>query len=204
LTALARKLGHSAAQSALDRPFVRYVANDAPKVSQHFYGLREAVPHLQGAAVFDRLDRELPQSLGPQGLMWRKREMENYLTTRDTLMAYARATSTPEVEGPLFEVVEADRRARAMEEAITDVESALSTLGKGSPWAADLKASDDFLVPLFRSYYQKLGLPNVMSKSNFHQLADYVPIDQIDPEVTEKLDAIAEVSRAAVLPAETE
>jgi len=59
---------------------------------------------------------------------------------------------------------EAGRRLEAMRAAVAEVESALKTLGKGSPWSADIKAGDDFLTPLFETYYGKLGLPNLMAK----------------------------------------
>ena len=68
---------------------------------------------------------------------------------------------------------------------------------RGSPWDAGVKVSDEFLTPLFEAYFQKLGLPNLMRKKNFHQLAEYIPIDEIDPEVGEKLDAIASVAQSA-------
>lgn len=84
-----------------------------------------------------------------------------------------------------------------MTQAIADMERALATLNKGSPWDADAKVSDDFLVPLFRAYYKKLDLPNLMAKRNFHLLAEHVPMAEIDPEVVEKLDAIAETAAQA-------
>jgi len=73
----------------------------------------------------------------------------------------------------------------------------MQTLGKGSPWSADTKVSDDFLSPLFSHYFDLLGLPNLMTKRNFHVLADHVPVDEIPPEVTEKLNAIVEVTERA-------
>ena len=36
-----------------------------------------------------------------------------------------------------------------------------------------------------------------MAKRNFHELVQYMPIEEIDPEVTEKLDAIADVAESA-------
>ena len=33
-----------------------------------------------------------------------------------------------------------------------------------------------------------------MAKKNFHELAEHVPAGEIDPEVREKLDAIAKVA----------
>ena len=84
-----------------------------------------------------------------------------------------------------------------MREAISEVTSALQTIGKGSPWDPATKVSDDFLIPLFENYFKKLGLPNVMAKKNFHELAHLVPVDRIDAEVREKLDAIAHVAGSA-------
>ena len=73
----------------------------------------------------------------------------------------------------------------------------METLGRGSPWSEDAKVSDDFLTPLFQRYFQKLGLPNLMNKKDFYELADHVPEDELDPEVTEKLDAIAQTAAEA-------
>ena len=84
-----------------------------------------------------------------------------------------------------------------MQESIAEIEHALETLGKGSPWNVDCKVSDDFLFPLFEKYFKKLGLQNVMAKKNFHELALLVPEDRLDTEVKEKLDAIVEISKIA-------
>ncbi len=51
---------------------------------------------------------------------------------------------------------------------------------------------------MFQTYFKKLGLPNVMAKKNFHELAEVTPRDKLDPEIREKLDAIAQVAGAAV------
>jgi hypothetical protein len=76
-----------------------------------------------------------------------------------------------------------------MEEAIQEVEQALKTLGR-DPWGAGIKASEEFLDPLFKRFYEKLGLPNKMSKTNYHILAEFVPAEAIDPEIRQALDAI--------------
>ena len=81
--------------------------------------------------------------------------------------------------------------------AIDEIQSALSTLGKGSPWDADIKASDEFLTPLFAAYFAGLGLPNLMAKKNFHVLAERVPDNEVDSEIREKLDAIVRVAESA-------
>ena len=84
-----------------------------------------------------------------------------------------------------------------MQESIREIQEALRTLGKGSPWDNDAKVSDDFLTPLFERYFRKLDLPNIMSKRSFHELARFVPRDKVDPEITEKLDAIVQIANSA-------
>ncbi len=200
LHALARRLRHEGALQVLERPFVKYVENKPAVVREHYHGLREAVPQLRGVVVFDRLERE-PGDMGPvECLIWRRREIENYLCARTTLEAYARASAIEAASGPLFANEESDRRLAAMRQAIDEVSSALQTLGKGSPWDANIKASNDFLKPLFEGYFGKLGLPNLMAKKNFYELAEYVPDNQIDPEISEKLDAIVRVAESAKPP----
>jgi hypothetical protein len=129
--------------------------------------------------------------------IWKRREIENYLCSRATLEAHAGASAAQAAPGPLFTESEAARRLLAMRSAISEVESALATLDKGSPWGPDLKASDEFLTPLFKSYYDKLAVPNLMAKKSFYELTDYVPDSEIDPEISDKLDAIARVAESA-------
>ena len=71
----------------------------------------------------------------------------------------------------------------------------MATLGRGSPWSHDAKVSDDFLTPLFATYFSKLNLPNLMNKKD--ELAEHVPEREIDDEIGEKLDAIANVAERA-------
>ena len=85
-----------------------------------------------------------------------------------------------------------------MREAIDEIASALERLGRGSPWDPGTKVSDDFLTPLFRAYFGKLGLPeDLMTKKSFYELAEHVEPGELDPEVTEKLDAIAALAASA-------
>jgi predicted ATPase len=197
LHALARRLEHEGALRALERPFIKYVENKPAVVREHYHGLREAVPELRGVVVFDRLEPE-PREMDPvECLVWKRREIENYLCTHATLEAYAEASALEAVAGPLFRKQEVGRRLHAMRDAIAEVTSALTTLGKGSPWDADIKASDDFLKPLFEAYFGKLGLPNLMAKKRFYELAQYVPDSEIDAEISEKLDVIVHVAESA-------
>ena len=191
LRAFAERLEHPA-QAVLERPFVHYVANQPAKAREHFYGIREAKPDLIGIAVYDRLERQPPAEPQFRQLMWRRRELENYLCTRETLLAFATAKGQ-EQQGEMF----GGSWSAVMEETIQEIESALAALGKPSPWGSDLKASDDFLDPLFRKFYQKLGLPNLMRKTDYHTLAPFVPAAAIDNEIREVLDAIVQTANQA-------
>ena len=197
LRGFARRLGHESAQAALERPAVHYVANQVTAVQRHYHGLREALPGLLGVALFDRLGRE-PRDISPAKLlMWQRREFENYVCSRGTLEAYAAASVLEDASGSGSNAAEKDRRVQAMRDAIEEIESAMRKLRKGSPWSPDVKASDDFLDALFDEYFRNLDLPNLMAKKNYHQLVQYVPADEIDPEITEKLDAMAAVAESA-------
>ena len=197
LQAFADRLGNESAVRALERPFVHYVGNRPSAAAHHFHGLREALPNLKGVALFDRLEGGTLDNPILEHLVWKRREIENYLCTEATLEAFARASGAAAQPMPLFSGAEADRRLTAMREAIAEIGNAMETLGKGSPWSSEAKVSDEFLTPLFKAYFEKIGIPNLMSKKNFYELADHVPEDGIDPEIGEKLDAIAAVADRA-------
>ena len=55
LRSFARKLGHTQALTALERPFVHYVGNQPLKSVRHFHSLRLAVSDIRGVAIFDNL-----------------------------------------------------------------------------------------------------------------------------------------------------
>lgn len=192
LRSFANRLGHSAAM-LLERPFVHYVGNLPEKARSHFYGLREAKGNLAGIALFDRIEKDLGTGTPLCMLAWRRREIENYLCVESALMAYARQE---EGEDDLFSRAEGASREAAMRESIAEITQALNAL-ENSPWSPDIKASDDVLHHIFGKYFKKLRLENLMSKSDYHALASLVPLDAIDPEVTEKLDAIVSVAKKA-------
>ena len=196
LQGFARRLGHERAIRALERPFVHFVANQPSAVRRHFHGLKEALPALCAIVVFDRLEAEPPDLAPVDCQIWKRREIENYLCTPATLETYATNAKELESWGPLFTEA-TEKRLQVMRETIKEIEAALSTLGRGSPWGSDIKASDEVLVPLFKTYFEKLALPNLMAKKNFYELAEYVPDREIDHDVREKLDAIARTAESA-------
>jgi ABC-type branched-subunit amino acid transport system ATPase component len=191
LQAFARLLDHPA-QKALERPFVHYVENKPGKARDHFYGLREAKSDLQAFALFDRLPVEIERNPHLDQKMWMKREIENYLCYPETLLLWVRQAASQYL-GPLF----GSAWEEQMRASIRQVENAMTTLGKGSPWSPDTKVSDDFLDPLFENFFRSLDLPNLMRKTDYHTLARFVPPELIDPEVAEVLDRIVAICERA-------
>jgi len=200
LRAFAQLLGH-VALDYLDRPLVHYIGNQPGKAREHFFGLQEAKPDLAGIGIVDRLDLVLQAHPPLEMRMWRRREIENYLTSRDALLAYAESQATGVMAGPLFEEHEKQRLRNVMSHAIAEISDALVKLGKPDPFSSEIKASEEFLAPVLHSFFAKLGLPDLMQKSDFHTLVKYVPINEVDSEVREILDAIvAAAGRAHPIP----
>lgn len=197
LKSFAKILNNTNAIQVLNRPFVRYVGDQPNEVRKHFHGIKYAFPDLLGIAIFDRLEMPLPADLGAKGLTWKKREIESYLCSPEALMAFAELEARNFVKEPLFQQGEIQHRQKIMQESIDEIKTALSILGKGSPWDGNMKVSDDFLTPLFEKYYAKLGLPNLMNKTNFHRLAECLNVDFIVPEIEEKLKDIVKIAHKA-------
>jgi hypothetical protein len=192
LRSFAAVLDHPAAQY-LEKPFVNYVQNQPIKAEDHFFGLREAKGDLAGIAIFDRIEKELPERPGLLKLTWTRRELENYLCMEEVLIAYAKHNQPDD----LFGQAEAARREQAMRESIAEVASALMIFRGLEPWSPEIKATDDFLDPLFNAYFKRLGLPNLLRKTDYHVLAGFVPKDKIDKEISDKLDQIVAVAKHA-------
>lgn len=194
LRTFAKKINHPAYE-VLEAPFVHYVGNNRPsQAREHFHGIKEAKHDLVGLAIFDNIASDLVQQHGLTELMWSKREIENYFCREDILMAWARGRGPAD----LIEMAEASRREEAMSECIQKLSEALETTGRPSIWSAEIKASEDVLEPLFRNFCKKLGLPpQSMNKGQFHQLIEY--LDELDPEIVQKLDAIVQVAGQATV-----
>ena len=191
LLALARRLEHPAA-TLLEAPYVHYVANQPSKAREHFHGVREAKPDLAGIAIYDRLESPLQDDPNLSQLMWRQCELENYLCRRDVLLDFAGS------EGLRYggELDAAIWRSQ-MQDSIEEIEQALTVLGEPSPWGPDIKASDTFLDPLFKRFYERSGSPALIRKTDYHRLAGFLTVEAINPEITEKLDAIADAASRA-------
>ena len=193
LRAFAEKFGHPV-QDKLEAPYVHYVGNQPERARDHFHGLREAKPDLVGFCLFDQDVGELHGHPELREYAWQRREIENYIIpSKQVLIDWVRVEAEEQIGGPLFSTL----WESTMEKRITEIEEARATLRQESPWSPDIKITDDFLDGLFETFFEKLEMPNLMRKTNYHTLVQYVPAEQIDPEVTQVLDSILEVAEKA-------
>lgn len=196
LRAFAASIGHPAA-AVLERPFTHYVLNQPQKARDHFYGLREAKPDLVGIGVFDNLGREESGTPELGFVQWQRREVENYLCLPAVLEDYAASLAVERAEGPLFEGVEASRFRAAMRSCVEERVPPAALRDPTDRWWHTVKASDDFLDPVFQRFFAALSLPNLMRKTDYHRLAALVPAGAIAPEIRGVLDRIVAVAERA-------
>jgi energy-coupling factor transporter ATP-binding protein EcfA2 len=191
LQAFARQLNHPALE-VLERPFAHYVANQPSKAREHFYALREAKPDLVGFALLDRLDMDLKPEPSFVQRMLTRREIENYLLDHQTLTQWAKDEGARR-EGDLF----ATSWETLMTNLIEEFDRALKTLSRPDSQSPEIKATDEFLDPLFKKLYESKGLPLLMRKTDYHVLVPFVPRDKIDPEIVQFLNQLVDIASQA-------
>ena len=171
----ARVLGHPA-HSFFDRPFVsRLGGRNLRDAKRHFFALQLAVPGIRGLCLVDGDNRDEPDDLSdasfPRVLRWRRYEIENYLLHPAAIHRF--------VGNPLM-------TRHVVEEAFWGHVPIGTDLIGNHVALERTKASTEFLIPLM----ERLGMG--MSKQDLYQLAAVMKPEEIHPEVTEKLDQIAE------------
>jgi AAA domain, putative AbiEii toxin, Type IV TA system/AAA ATPase domain len=195
LRSLAARTKHPAAALLHDSvPVIPLGSNQPQDARHHFQGLREAKPDLVGFALFDRLEKELQTGSQLTERMWARREIENYLVTPASLSAFVQIGLRSD---DLIEEAERKNRLAILETCLGEITNALRLTNKPDPWGFDIKVTDDFLDPLFKLFYERLGTPQRTFKRDYHGLADAIPVNEIAPEVKTMLDAILEVANNA-------
>ncbi len=201
LRAFARSLGHAATRH-LERPFVHYVGNQPDRAAAHFFGLREAKDDLVGLAIYDRLSKKPEIRDGLTSFMWQRREIENYLCFPEVLLAFSDSLVVSTTPGELFHDPARQRYRNVMSKCLGELVPPVALKDRGHRWWHETKMSEDFLDGLFDTYFRELGLPNLIRKTDYHQLARFVPSTLILPEVAEALDLVVKVAAAAKTPPE--
>lgn len=186
LRGFARLTNHPA-QSFLSDPFVHYVANQPNKALTHYHGLKHASPRLKAFALFDRLDRPLPDGFHIPHHLWQRRETENYLPLPDVIYRYAQQGN----QDDLIERAVIKENTEVMKAVVSEVETANRTLRR-DPWGAETKVSDDTLDSIFANYFDRLKRSNRMQKTDYHVLVGFMNRSEVPQEVIDTLDKMVE------------
>ena len=198
LTAFAERINRDA-QKVLNKAFCQHVRSDNPgDERKHFSGLKEACPNLVGLLLMDKK----PSGESPDGLLqvnWKKPEIENYIFTKETLLAYARhceeRAACGEMQHDFFDQWPVKPYREIMASEIASIESALKKLRKPSLFSNKHKASE-VMTSLMASFAKEAGV-QALRKADFYKLVRHVPKSQIDGEVGDVLGKIVEVAKRA-------
>ena len=193
LKAFAHKLEHPVLPY-LDTAFVDYIDNKVSFAQNHFSTFFEAEPTIEGVCLVDCVPGLISSDKALKVVCWQYYEIENYFITLDTLVAYARSQAQ----------IDPELAASAMQQAITFVDETLKSLEKPGLWDIKTKISDE-VKPVFSKFLKNLTQQSadyiitspIKNKGDFHRLIAFMPADQIDPEVTQKLDLIYDVAKRA-------
>ena len=80
---------------------------------------------------------------------------------------------------------------------IADLIPGVAQKNSNDRWWITTKISDDFLDRLFREFYNNINSIILMDKSRYYKLAELSEPQELDPEITDKLDAILNVATTA-------
>jgi ABC-type transport system involved in cytochrome c biogenesis ATPase subunit len=197
LQSLATKLNHQSGQAALAAPFFHEIGgNDQRIAHRHFDTLKHSLSNLVAVAILDRDSEDREHQSAPSGLTvirWRRREIENYLDPLRTLPAYARGQPTED----MFSQHESEKREQLMIKIMRSRIPPRALENDEDAWWINTKMTDDFLDLVFEEYFTKLNLPNMMRKTDYHELARIMEPNRVHPEVIEVLDAIGRIAPKA-------
>jgi ABC-type lipoprotein export system ATPase subunit len=193
LKSFARVLQHPVLR-VLEDAFIRTVGNLPGKVYEHFCALKEAVPELQGIAIFDQLAKKEPGMRDLKILSWHRREIENYLPLPDTIYRYLENISYD-----LFSQQDRD----LMDTIIHDYIPGIAWKNRDDEWWINTKMSDDVLDKVMRKYFKELKQYQRLDKSNYSLLAELAKPEELSEEVKMKLDEIYAVSQINIISPES-
>lgn len=147
---------------------------------KRFSAIKLIEPELNGLCLFDRIGRNNNPDDPLPVLEWSKRELENYFCIPEILIRWASSKT-----GDLF----TSNFPEIMLQCITDYTAPQYLKNRLDKWWVDEKLGD-WAENIFREFSKRTNQPLVMRKSNFHELVLLLKPEEIDNEITEKLDAI--------------
>ena len=166
------------------------------KARDHFFALRNILPKLRGMEIIDNDNRGLLESSagGFRRLPWKRYELENYLVTPDLLMAWVHADGIDLFADQRQAILDGLLLEQIFDHNQADFEnySKANSSTQNTIWRAQTqtKKLSLFAEEFFRCCAAATGTAIALRKGDFYQLISRQPLASIDPEISEKLDAI--------------
>ncbi|WP_024303214.1 ATP-dependent endonuclease [Pseudogulbenkiania sp. MAI-1] len=232
LRALAERLGHPTASIWDERINTFYVQNNYPQQDaeaelerveggfgvtprEHFNGLRNLLPDLKGLAILDNdgQNREDRKEGALTIRYWRRYEAENYFITPDLLRTYALSQyPSNDLFSDAAETAIDEALAEVLTERVFDGIAGDYDAWRGFPpeaarlvWEAktERRKLSSVAEEFFRRLANKLSGPMLLTKGELHRLVQFAPAEGLSPEITQKLDLLAELFAMARMREET-
>jgi hypothetical protein len=189
LEAFARVLNHPVL-SYLENAFVKTVDSNRPATAiSHYHGIKEGIHDLLGVAIFDHLPSIQKSIDDLKMMMWKKREIENYLPIPQVIFRFIEK----EYQKDLF----TQDYPQVMKSIVDDYIPGIAQKDPTNEWWNSTKMSDEFLDRVFRDFYKKIDSVILMDKSRYYKLAELSVPEELDVEIKEALDEVYQVALQA-------
>ncbi|MFN7899810.1 MAG: ATP-dependent nuclease [Synechococcaceae cyanobacterium] len=169
------------------------------KARDHFFALRNILPKLRGIEIIDNDNRGLQESSagGFRRLPWKRYELENYLVTPDLLMEWVHADGIDLFADQRQTILDGLLLDQIFDDNQADFEnySQANSSTQNTIWRAQTqtKKLSLFAEEFFRRCAAATGTAIALRKGDFYKLISRQSMASIDPEISEKLDAIFEL-----------
>ena len=186
LLKFANKLNHKV-EPFLRTANVEYTSDNVPKTAvNNFVSLKEIFPDLKGVALFDNLPNLQPNPK-LKIICWAKKELENYFANPNLLYRHANLLSLK------FPSIGSSKLVEFMKQSVEESTAPIHLKDKGHEWWNEAKLSDDWLDVIFSEFYRRIDFPQDFYKRDYYQLISLMKPEEIDDEVSEKLDFIYDI-----------
>ena len=189
LLAFAQKLQHPI-EAALQLANIDYTDDNVPSTAiKRYEALKAIFPALKGIALFDKIEKNLQDIKALRVICWQKRELENYFAKPVVLQRYAQRLNAK------YPHLTPQQLEEAMTDAIANFTIPAYLKDETNNWWNTAKLSSEWLDLIFPEFYRQLGFSENRYKNNkrdYFELIKLLEPNEIDPEITEKLDILSE------------
>jgi len=167
---------------------VQYTSDNVPTTAINiFSSIKELFPELKGLAIFDYLPN-LQENPKLKIICWQKRELENYFAKPELLIELASIFSYKKFMHSTEKELIATRKL--MKDTIEEFTPPLYLKNLNHEWWNKAKITEDWLDIIISEFYKKVGIPQDFYKRDYYQLIKLMKIENIDNEISNKLDII--------------